>query len=172
MTDDIQRFDSLSIMDGKVNNNQIFDPQPLNINQEIKKIELNPKERIRGIDIFEPIDQDDLSDEENSPCEVPVISGEYISKVLDARYNERFLLSNLKYELCGTELKDISFYIRGSKENAKDTVWTEWKEIHLSEDGKITSRIVFDGYRYFQFKVLLRGEDASVKIKNLDLEVI
>ena len=36
MTDDIQRFDSLSIMDGKVNNNQIFDPQPLNINQEIK----------------------------------------------------------------------------------------------------------------------------------------
>ena len=65
MTDDIQRFDSLSIMDGKVNNNQIFDPQPLNINQEIKKIELNPKERIRGIDIFEPIDQDDLSDEEN-----------------------------------------------------------------------------------------------------------
>lgn len=117
-----------------------------------------------------------LSDDSSSPSEVPVINGEYISKVLDARYNERFLVNNFVFDSEDTNIKNLTFFIRASKENTKDTVWTDWKEVIVPKDGsavgKVENRIVFDGYRYFQFKTVLKEENSSVKIKYIDLEVI
>ena len=111
-----------------------------------------------------------------NPPEIPVRSGSYISKVLDAQYNTRFLVKSLGYEVDNTAINNVEFLIRASKENAENTVWTDWKQIKYAQDSNgeyyLDTRIVFEDYRYFQFKVNLKGEGTSVKIKNLDLEVI
>ena len=125
-----------------------------------------------------------LSDEKNTPAEMPTISGTYISKVLDAQYNERFLIKSLDVESINKDISNYVFEVRASKENNQKTVWTEWKTIKLkpnynetdNEDiikhGNISTRIVFSNYRYFQFRLTLKGQDALIKINHMDLEVI
>lgn len=135
-------------------------------------VEMPSNKVINSIELFIEY----LSDDIYNPPEIPVISGSYVSKVLDAQYNTRFLVKKLGYELSNSSLNNIEFLIRASKENAENTVWTDWKTIRLEQDANgdyvIGTRIVFEDYRYFQFKVNLKGEGTSVKIKNLDLEVI
>lgn len=117
-----------------------------------------------------------LSDAVYNPPEVPVVSGSYISKILDAQYNTRFLVKNLGYELTNIDFSNIEFSVRATKENTENTVWTEWKPLKFLKNTEgnyyLDNRIVFEDYRYFQFRVILKGANASVKIKNLDLEVI
>ena len=61
-------------------------------------------------------------------------------------------------------------YIRGSKENAKNNIWTEWKRIYI-ENNIVTNDIEFEDYRFFQFKVILLSKDSKIKISYIDLEV-
>lgn len=110
-----------------------------------------------------------LSNNENYPTEQDVTDGIYISKVLDAQYNERFLLKAIDIE--GKSTDNFICQIRASKENTENTVWTEWKTIEI-QDNNITNRIVFDKYRYFQFRIELKGEHSYLKINHIDLEVI
>ena len=134
-------------------------------------VEMPSNKVINSIELFTEY----LSDDINNPPEVPVLSGSYISKVLDAQYNTRYKLKDLKFDLEDVDIKNVSFNIRASKENTNSTVWTDWKEISLTKDNngyKISNKLVFEDYRYFQFKVLLKGANTSVKIKHLDLEVI
>lgn len=135
-------------------------------------VEMPPNKVINNIELFTEY----LSDANNNPPEIPVISGTYVSKVLDGQYNARFIIKDLGFELTETELNNLTFEVRASKENSDDTVWTDWKQLKFmkNEDEKyvLDSRLVFEGYRYFQFRVVLKGVNASVKIKHLDLEVI
>lgn len=135
-------------------------------------VEMPSNKVINNIELFIEY----LSDDVYNPPEIPVISGSYISKVLDAQYNTRFLVKSLGYEVDNTAINNVEFLIRASKENAENTVWTDWKQIKYAQDSNgeyyLDTRIVFEDYRYFQFKVNLKGEGTSVKIKNLDLEVI
>ena len=135
-------------------------------------VEMPSNKVINSIELFTEY----LSDETNNPPEVPVLSGSYISKVLDAQYNTRYIVRNLNFDLEDVSLSNVTFNIRASKENTESTVWTDWKVIDVSkdEDGnfKINNRLVFEDYRYFQFRVILKGANTSVKIKHLDLEVI
>lgn len=135
-------------------------------------VEMPPNKVIDSIELFTEY----LSDKNNNPIEIPVLNGIYTSKVLDTQYSSRYLVESLKADFGMTSHKNIIFEIRASKENHDNTVWTTWKKIDviLEEDGstRVTSRVVFDDYRYFQFRMTLKGVNASVKIKQLDLEVI
>lgn len=135
-------------------------------------VEMPSNKVINSIELFTEY----LSDETNNPPEVPVLSGSYISKVLDAQYNTRYIIKNLSFDLEDVSLNNVTFNIRASKENTDSTVWTDWKTITIIKDEnqnyKVSNRIVFEDYRYFQFRVILKGANASVKIKHLDLEVI
>lgn len=113
-----------------------------------------------------------LSDKNNAPLEMEVTNGSYTSKILDAQYNERYLIKNIDIETMSLSNNNYIFQIRASKENDEKTVWTQWKEILIDENNNISNRITFLDYRYFQFRVLLKGENASIKINNIDLEVI
>ena len=130
-------------------------------------VEMPSNKVINSIELFTEY----LSDETNNPPEVPVLSGSYISKVLDAQYNTRYIVRNLNFDLEDVSLSNVTFNIRASKENTESTVWTDWKVIDVSkdEDGnfKINNRLVFEDYRYFQFRVILIGANTSVKIKHL-----
>lgn len=134
-------------------------------------VEMPINKVINNIEIFNEY----LSDEVNNPPEVPVLNGSYTSKVLDAQYNTRFIVKDLKFDLEDTSLNDVVFFIRASKQNDDNTVWTDWKPIHIIKQNSnyvVDSRLVFDDYRYFQFKISLKGENTSIKLKYLDLEVI
>ena len=94
-------------------------------------------------------------------------NGTFISKVLDT-YNS----NNYKIKEIGIDnSKGIyELYIRGSKENAKNNIWTEWKRIYI-ENNVVTNDIEFEDYRFFQFKVILLSKDSKIKISYIDLEV-
>lgn len=67
MKEKLERFDSITIQFNTSENEPLFEQEPnqLNINNELNELQIRGKERIRGIDIFEPLDNEELSDEEN-----------------------------------------------------------------------------------------------------------
>ena len=130
-------------------------------------IEIPSNKVINNIDLFIEY----KSSEKAAPADLSVLSGSYTSKVLDAQYTERFQVTDFNFDSPNRNLDQYIFQIRASKNNDQQTVWTDWKTIQI-KDGKIANRIIFDGYRFFQFKVILKGEDSSIKINNIDLEVI
>ena len=152
-----------------------------NLSSYIKlMVEMPSNKVINNIEIFIEY----LSNEVDTPADMSVLSGTYTSKVLDAQYNERFLIKNINFSEYNKDIKSYIFEIRASKENDEKATWTDWKAITLKnefeditnpdiiEHGNILNRIVFDGYRFFQFKLILKGEDAAIKANYIDLEVI
>lgn len=152
-----------------------------NLSSYVKLIvEMPPNKVINNIELF----IEHLSDDLNSPSDMTVISGSYKSKVLDAQYNERFLVKNINFSENNRDIENYIFQVRASKENDEKTTWTPWKTINLKinhndttneeiiKNGNILNRIVFDGYRFFQFNLILKGEDTSIKANYIDLEVI
>ena len=118
-----------------------------------------------------------LSDDENSPSQKPTLTGGYLSKVLDAKFNERFIIKNMKISDMNSDISKYKFEIRASKGNTLESVWSEWKEMLIVKEigtqmYKLENRIVFDGFRYYQFKLTLNGEGARIKADSIDLEVI
>ena len=115
------------------------------------------------------------SNEVDTPADLSVLSGTYTSKVFDVQYNERFLIKNINVSDYNKTLSNYVFEIRAAKENDENTVWTDWKTINtkiVDNELIISNRIVFDNYRYFQFRLTLKGEDAYIKANYIDLEVI
>ena len=64
MKEKLERFDSITIQFNTSENEPLFEQEPnqLNINNELNELQIRGKERIRGIDIFEPLDNEELSD--------------------------------------------------------------------------------------------------------------
>lgn len=147
-----------------------------NLSSYIKlMVEMPSNKVINNIELFVEY----LSDENNSPSDMTVLSGTYISKVLDTGYNERFLVKNINISDYNSSMNNYIFQIRASKENSERTVWTDWKTIELKnghsdsgKDGNIQNRIVFDNYRYYQFRLVIKGENSEIKANYIDLEVI
>lgn len=143
-------------------------------------VEMPSNKVITNIDMFVEY----LSDEMHTPASMSVLSGVYISKVLDAQYNDRFLVKNINLSDNNNNIENYIFQVRASKQNDEKTTWTDWKTIELKEyfndtvnvdimkNGNVSNRLVFDGYRFFQFKLILKGENSSIKINYMDLEVL
>lgn len=95
--------------------------------------------------------------------------GDMISKVYDvgARANFQF-----KRVLVEDSTDKVSVYVRGIKQNNIDSAATEWKKLHLDEEGNVTNFVVFEDYEMFQFKVALEAETSAIKINGYELEVI
>ena len=51
-------------------------------------------------------------------------------------------------------------------------VWMPWQKIKLTDNLKLKEEIIFKNTRFFQVKVLLKTNNAFVKINNLNIEVI
>lgn len=131
-------------------------------------LEIQPNMVINNIELFVEY----ISNEDNKPYPMEVTNGNYTTKVLDSQYSERYLIKAINIEDCNSDLNNYIFQIRATKQNDNNTVWTDWKTIEIDENHNITNRITFVNYRYFQVRVLLKGENTSLKIKNIDLEVI
>jgi hypothetical protein len=131
-------------------------------------VEIEPNKVINNIDLYVEY----ISDEKNSPHSMEVSNGVYTTKVLDTQYTERYLVKSINISNLNNDLDNYIFQIRASKLNDNDTVWTDWKTIELDENKNITNRITFIDYRYFQVRILLKGENTSLIANNIELEVI
>lgn len=143
-------------------------------------IEMPENKVINNVEVF----LEYSSDEDCAPSGMPTLHGTYTTKVLDGQYTERFIVKNLVVEDYNKEIEDYTMQIRATKNNDEKTMWTEWKTIMLKRNhddledpeikrtGNILNRIVFDDYRYFQFRSVLKGEDAEIKLKYIEFEVI
>lgn len=131
-------------------------------------VEMPSNKVINNIELFVEY----LSNEVASPADMSVINGLYTTGVLDSQYTARYVVNDLKYEDLNTDLSNVVFEVRASRENSENATWTTWKQIRFDDKGKVYNRIVFDGYKYFQVRTSLKGSDTEIKIKHLDLEVI
>lgn len=132
------------------------------------RLEIPKGKKVSKIQFFVEYKSDDV----NAPSKSEVSSGSFISKVIDSNYTKRYLINGIGIEDINSDITNYSFYIRASKENTHNSVWTSWKKISVNTDLKILNRVVFENYRYFQVKVIINGEDNKIKINNIDLEVI
>ena len=143
-------------------------------------IEMPSFKVINNIEIF----LEYLANDTARPSEMTVLTGEYLTKVLDTQYTANFKIKHLNISELNRDIGNYIFQVRASKENNENTVWTTWKTINLKdnyndyedkdiiENGNIINEIVFYNYRYIQFRAILKGEDTSIKINYMDLEVV
>lgn len=135
-------------------------------------VEMPPSKVISNIDVSVEY----LSEGENNPADKVVLSGEYVTKIYDAQYTANFRITHLKISEMTKDIDNYIFYVRATKENTDLAVWTNWKEIelkgNLDEYKNIANSVTFEGYRFFQFRAILKGADASINLEYLDLEVI
>ena len=126
-------------------------------------IDIPPEKIINSIEIYIEY----KSNNANYPLLKEYSNGTFVSKVLDT-YNS----NNYKIKEIGIDNYEgiYELYIRGSKESAKNNIWTEWKRIYI-ENNVVTNDIEFEDYRFFQFKVILLSKDSKIKISYIDLEV-
>jgi hypothetical protein len=110
------------------------------------------------------------STNEAAPVEISVANGVFVSKIFDSHYTACYKINNIEIESL-SNIKDVSIQIRAAKDSTSDKVWTEWKNI-FNENMEIQSDLEFNGYRFFQIKVLLKKKEAYIKLKHIDLEVI
>lgn len=108
------------------------------------------------------------STDQCSPTERIESNGQFVSKIFDSHYSSIYRLKSIEIE---DQEGSVELFIRASRENAKNSVWTDWHQINI-ENNNITNNIEFENYRFFQIKVLLKEKDSRIKIKHFDLEVI
>ena len=71
-----------------------------------------------------------------------------------------------------SNINDVEIYVQSSKDDYSADVWQSWKRIELDSNLKIKNELKFNSTRFFRFKVLLKTSNASIKINNIDIEVI
>jgi hypothetical protein len=89
-------------------------------------------------------------------------SGSIITTVYDIGVSGNYKIEDIIYE--SNNDANVLFYIRACRYDDRDTVWTEWKEFEAKKD------ITFNGYQYFQLKVVMYGENTYAKIDKIILK--
>lgn len=127
-------------------------------------VEMQQKKVIDNIEIY----VEHKSTDRFAPTERIESNGQFITKILDARYSADYKLKSIEIEdIQG----DVSLSIRAAKEKSMTNVWTDWHTIDI-KDGVITNDIVFEDFRFFQLRASLNGKTSKIKIKHFELEVI
>ena len=109
--------------------------------------------------------------ETDSPLHiVPNDSGSLITKVYDTAYATNYQLARLEGTL--SNKNDIDIYVRGCRRDTGHEVWTKWYKENLDGHLETEAPHIFDNYRLFQFKIVLKSSKAECSINNFVLEVV
>lgn len=111
------------------------------------------------------------STENNYPKLLLNTSGEAITKVYDTQFSNDYKIREINIDSI-SNINDVEIYVQSSKDDYSADVWTPWKKIELNSDLSMKKEVTFDKTRFFRFKVLLKTSNASIKINNIDIEVI
>ena len=131
------------------------------------RIAMPPKKYINNFGIYVEY----CSTEDNYPKLLTPTSGELITKIFDTQYSNDYKIRELDIEEI-SNINDVEIFVQASKDDFSADVWQDWKQIELTSDYRIKKELMFSNTRFFRFKVLLKTSNASIKIKNIDIEVI
>ena len=131
------------------------------------RITMPPKKYINNFGIYVEY----CSTEDNYPKLLTPTSGELITKIFDTQYSNDYKIRELDIEEI-SNINDVEIFVQSSKDDFSADVWQDWKQIELTSDYRLKKELMFSNTRFFRFKVLLKTSNASIKIKNIDIEVI
>jgi len=130
------------------------------------KVDIPPHKVINNLEVYS----------EYIETESPLRVGEYengqlLTKIYDTGFTKDYLIKAfIADEVVKPEFIDIS--VRAFRQDSDRLVWTEWKPLMLNENLEVTNSVEFEDYRFFQFQISLRSNLASIKLNNIELEVI
>ena len=70
-----------------------------------------------------------------------------------------------------SNINDVSIQIRSSKDSERLDVWSNWREIKLNEELKVSNTLNLDNIRFLQFKIVLKTRKAFIKLKGINIEI-
>ena len=111
------------------------------------------------------------STEDNYPKLLTPTSGEIITRIYDTQYSNNYKIREINID-SASNINDVEIYAQSSKDDYSADIWQSWKKIELNSDLTMKNELVFNNTRFFRFKVLLKTSNASIKINNIDIEVI
>ena len=111
------------------------------------------------------------STEDNYPKLFTPTSGEIITKIYDTQYSNDYKIRDISIDSI-SNINDVEIYVQASRDDYSADVWQSWKKIELNSNLRIKNELKFNNTRFFRFKVLLKTGNASIKINNIDIEVI
>lgn len=137
------------------------------VNNYVKiRIEAPPYKVINNLEVYS----------EYMETEKPLRIGEYangelVTKVFDSGFEKHYQLKQIHASYVHTP-EAIEIEARAFRYKDDRLVWTDWKKIEMDEKMNILFPVEFEGYRYFQFKIILKNKEAEIKLDSIDLEVI
>jgi hypothetical protein len=155
---------TLCTPDHKINKFHI--PQSY-LNSYIKiKIEMPPYRYIDNISIFAEY----ISSNEDPLKIVTKQSGYIESKIYDLQEITNCLVKSLDI-IDISNINDVDIYIRGSRDEERLDIWSDWYKVQLDKSLKVSNNVTFNNTRYLQFKVVLKSRKAFIKLKGINIEI-
>ena len=111
------------------------------------------------------------STQDNYPRALIPTSGELITKIYDTQYSNDYKIREIDIDTV-SNINDVEIYVQTSKDDYSADIWQAWKRIEIDKNYKMKNELIFNQTRFFRFKVLLKTSNASIKINNIDIEVI
>lgn len=131
------------------------------------KIIIPEKKYINNFNIYAEY----CSTENNYPKLKQISSGELITKIFDTQFSNNYKIRDIDIENI-SNINDVDIYVQASKDDYSADVWHPWKKINLTNELTIKKELEFFNTRFFRFKVVLKTSAATIKINNIDIEVI
>lgn len=111
------------------------------------------------------------SDGVNYPKAITPSSGSILSKVFDTQEARNYRTKAIKIDKV-SNINDIEISVRAARDDYSADVWLPWQNVTIKDDFTIKTPAIFENARFFQIKILLKTNNAYVKFKYLDIEVI
>lgn len=132
------------------------------------KINMMPYTMLQNLVIF--IEYKETANK--APIENIYSNGQLISEIYDTHNEKKFKLVDIKLQSI-SNINNIKIQIRASKVNELEHIWTDWKTIQFKSDGTfIDSDLIFEQYRFFQFKFIINKKEDYVQFNSFDLKVV
>ena len=130
------------------------------------EVEIAPERVINSIEVYAK-----YVENENPLHVTPNADGYLLTKVYNtvvaANYRPKYMTGSV------THSEHISIFVRGYRQDKEHGVWTNWYECYFDKDMIFSEDShVFENYQYFQFRIAISDEDASIKIDNFVFEVV
>ncbi|MCY8890575.1 hypothetical protein P8918_13455 [Bacillus spizizenii] len=148
------------------NTNVLVVPQNRLSNYIRVKVDMPPGKVINNLEIYSEYIETD------SPLRIGNYqNGQLLTKIYDSGFGKHYAIKGFGVESV-SELGKIDVEVRAFRQDDNRLVWTNWKQLQLNEELEVTNSVEFEDYRFFQFRISIRSEHASMKLNNIDLEVI
>ena len=161
------RYNGTYIQCGTISRNNKFHIQSSYLKSYIKiKITMPANKYINNISIFAKY----VSSNEDPLSIITKQSGYIESKVYDLQELTNCFVKSIDI-IDISNINDVSIQIRSSKDSDRLDVWSNWREIKLNEDLKVSNTINFADIRFLQFKIVLKTRKAFIKLKGINIEI-